>query len=333
MRLEFARPEALYLLLLLPAWWLLVWPRAGSGVLFTRGEAARGLRGLGGAGAALVLMLPRALRAAAMAAVIVVLADPHRVEVVEEVEPRGKSIGLALDLSTSMLALDMDGGASRMSVAREAAARFARSRPHDELTLVGFAARAITRVPPTLDPGLIAAGIESLDVEVLSDGTDISAAVLTAVARLRESEREPRVLILLTDGAHNGVGVPPLAAARAAAAVGVRIHSISILGPGDAPAGGAGVPAYLLESRRRTEDEMRTVLAGISEVTGGEYFHAANSAALDSAYREIDRIEAPVEEPTEREVSHPARALPILVGLVLVGLDALLHGSRWRVVP
>ena len=41
--------------------------------------------------------------------------------------------------------------------------------------------------------------------------------------------------MLLTDGAHNGIELPPLATARAAAALGVRIHSISILSPEDAP--------------------------------------------------------------------------------------------------
>ena len=42
MRIEFARPELLYLLLLLPLWGLLAWPRAGRGVLYTHGNPGRG---------------------------------------------------------------------------------------------------------------------------------------------------------------------------------------------------------------------------------------------------------------------------------------------------
>jgi Ca-activated chloride channel family protein len=163
------------------------------------------------------------------------------------------------------------------------------------------------------------------------DGTDVSAALLTTVARLHESEREPRVVILLTDGAHNGVGIPPMTAARAAEALGVRVHAISVLGPeaGDRSGAARGTGA----SAGGSQGDMRTVLEGISALTGGVYFHASSGAALDSIYREIDRIERPVEEITEVEVAHSVRGWPLLAGLLFLGLEGVLRGSRLGVVP
>jgi Ca-activated chloride channel family protein len=154
--------------------------------------------------------------------------------------------------------------------------------------------------------------------------------LLTAVGRLLHSDREPRVVILLTDGAHNGTGVRPLAAARAAAALGVRVHAISVLPPEDSQQAAARRLYY------RGPDpttEMRTVLGGIADLTGGRYFHASSAAALDSIYRVIDRIEAPTEVVTGAEVRHPLRLWFILAGLLFVGGEAFLRGSRWGVIP
>jgi Ca-activated chloride channel family protein len=78
---------------------------------------------------------------------------------------------------------------------------------------------------------------------------------------------------------------------------------------------------------------MRTVLQGIAEITGGRYFHASSGASLDSIYREIDRMEAPVEEATEMEERYPLRGWFFAVALLLVAAEALLRGSRWGVIP
>lgn len=330
--LEFESPGVLFFLLVLPVWWILLWPRAGHGLVFAQADTAARLGGRFGVGRGALLVLPRILRAGAFAALLLALADPHGVESYTEVSVAGRGIALAVDLSSSMLARDMEGGASRIEVARDAAVRFAESRPLDEQTLVGFAAQSVTRVPPTMDPHLITAGVESLDVQLVRDGTDISGAVLTAAARLLDSEREPRVVVLLTDGAHNGVRVPPLTAARALAALDIRVHSISLQGPESQLSAllSAGRPGGVAG---RIALEMRTVLEGIAEITGGRYFHASSGESLDSIYREIDRMEAPVQEVTEFELRFPLRGWLFGMTLLLLGTEALLRGSRWGVIP
>lgn len=328
MTIEFSRPDFLYLLGLLPLWALIVWPRAGRGVLFTRGDGGASLLRWSGLRSALALMAPRLLRGLALALLVVALAGPGRVEIVRDVTLEGKGIGLVVDLSSSMLAEDMGDRISRISVARDAAVRFARRRPYDELSLVAFGGEAVTRVPPTMDRDLIAQGVESLEVQFVRDGTDISGAVLTAINRLLESDREPRVVVLLTDGAHNGVEMPPLVTARAAAALGVKIHAISVLSPDD-PSRSPNAPI----GRRRLAEERETVLQGLADLTGGEYFQAYSPVALDSIYQEIDRIEQPVERLVEREIHHQDRRWFFLAALSLLGIELLLRGSRWGLLP
>ena len=331
MQVEFARPELLYLLWLLPLWGLLVWPRAGRGVLFTHWDPGRGSARWPSLRSLVIRIVPQILRAGSMACLVVALAGPDRVETVEEFATQGIGLGLVVDLSSSMLAADMGDGLSRIAMAREAAVRFARGRPYDEMSLIGFGMEAVTRVPPTTDPELVAQGVESLGVQLVRDGTNISEAVLTAISRLLESDREPRVVVLLTDGAHNSIDLPPLATARAAAALGVRIHSISILSPDDAP------PAAGVTRRRRQVDvaaaERETVLQGLAGLTGGQYFQVSSPVALDSIYRVIDRIEPLVQRLVERDVFYSVRHWFFLLGLSLLAAQLLLRGSRWGLVP
>jgi Ca-activated chloride channel family protein len=266
-----------------------------------------------------------------MGALIVALAGPQSTEIVREISLKGEAIGLVVDLSSSMLAADMEGGATRIEVARNAAVRFAGGRTLDELNLVGFGGKALTRVPPTTDPQLIVTGVESLEVQLVRDGTDISSGLLTSLAELNSSDREPKVVVLLTDGAHNGTGLQPLAAARAAEALGVKVYSISLAGSNLNGAGGSISPAGVRSSE--AAEQMETVLAGISAITGGQYFRASTAAELDSIYREIDRLEAPTENVTEREVHHSRRIWVLLLALALLGVDGLLRGTRWGVLP
>src|SRR6202008_4419777 len=103
-RLDLARPWALWPLLALPAWLWYVRPRRGWGFLVARGQAARGVavgRWIGTA----IEAAPRMLRAAAVAALIVGAARPQLVRRYEEPVAEGAGIAIALDLSTSMWAL------------------------------------------------------------------------------------------------------------------------------------------------------------------------------------------------------------------------------------
>src|SRR5262245_34594087 len=133
----YARPELLVLLFLLPLWALAVRHRWGAGVMYSAGDPS-GLHHHATSGGRFFLLLPSLISGATMALLIVALAGPQSIEIVPRTAPRGAGIALAVDLSTSMLAEDMEGR-SRLDVARDAASLFAERRADDELALVAFA--------------------------------------------------------------------------------------------------------------------------------------------------------------------------------------------------
>ncbi len=325
MSVQLARPEWLVLLALVPLWLWWIRPRRASGLLLASAGSVR-LRG--SRVWAAVDALPRGLRAAALACLIVALAHPRLITAHEEPLEGGTGIVVAVDLSTSMWADDMEGSATRLEAAKAAARRFVADRD-DSMGLVTFAGEALTRLPLTRDHYLVDHAIDGMEVGLLIDGTDIAGAIAAGSALLDAAPHDSKVLVLVTDGAHNRDGLVPAMAARAAAAVGVRIYPVSIGRPDPAePPAGTGSASAPTQRQR-----METVLTQAARITGGRYFSAADVVALDSIYAEIDRIET-----TSRETRLTTALVPFRFWLVTGALALLLgavglRASRWAVLP
>ena len=325
MTVQLAHPEWLVLLAVVPLWLWWIRPRRASGLLLA---AAGSVRLRGSWLWAMVDALPRALRAAALACLIVALAHPRLMRAHEEPVEGGTGIVVAVDLSTSMWADDMEGSPTRLEAAKAAARRFVAGRD-DAVGLVTFAGEALTRLPLTRDHYLVDHAIDGMEVGLLIDGTDIAGAIAAGAALLEAAPHDSKVLVLVTDGAHNRDGLVPAMAARAAAAVGVRVYPVAIGRP-DPPdpadgAGGASAPTRL--------QRMETVLTQAARITGGRYFSAADVAALDSIYAEIDRLET-----TSRETRLTTALVPLRFWLVAGALAMLMgavgvRASRWAVLP
>ena len=325
MSIQLARPEWLVLLALVPLWLWWIRPRRTSGMLFASAGSVR-LRG--SRLWAVVDSLPRGLRAAALACLIVALAHPRLITAHEEPVEGGTGIVVAVDLSTSMWADDMEGSATRLEAAKAAARRFVAGRD-DAIGLVTFAGEALTRLPLTRDHYLVDHAIDGMEVGLLIDGTDIAGAIAAGSALLDAAPNDSKVLVLVTDGAHNRDGLVPAMAARAAAAVGVRIYPVAIGRP-DPPEPGDGTAGASAPTRRQ---RMETVLTQAARITGGRYFSAADVVALDSIYAEIDRLETTSRETRLTTALVPFRFLLVTGALALVLAAVGLRASRWAVLP
>lgn len=311
MTLGLASPDWLWLVaVVLPlAWWMCPWRAAGLIVADARAEGGRRER------RTVVEAGPLALRTLALLCLVVALAGPRAVHVVEEPRIEGVGIALALDLSTSMWAQDMGAGESRLEVAKSTALRFIEARD-DDIGLVTFAGEALTRLPLTHDGYVVQDAVRSLEVGLLMDGTDIAGAIAAGAGLLRDAPHPSKVLILVTDGAHNKAGVLPDLAARAAAAVGVTIY-----------------PVAIGQEEGRDTEAMETVLTQAARITGGRYFKATETTALDAIYDEIDRLVQPSAETVERVETTPYGWVFALAALALAVTATVLRGSRWGVLP
>jgi len=270
------------------------------------------------------------MRVLALAAFIVAFARPQTGVTGEDVFTEGIDIVLALDISSSMLAEDLEP--NRIEAAKAVAANFVRGRRNDRVGLVVFAGEAFTQAPLTLDYDVIATLLGELQVGMIEDGTAIGMGLATAVKRLEESEAESKVVVLLTDGRNNRGEIDPSTAAQMAQALGVRVYTI-----GAGTRGTARIPVddpvfgrRYVPMRVELDDE---VLEETARLTGGRYFRATDTESLQNIYAEIDELER-----TEIEVEQFTRYgelfhIPLGVGLGLVVLELALGGTVLRKIP
>ncbi|HSH76794.1 MAG TPA: VWA domain-containing protein [Longimicrobiales bacterium] len=317
MSADLARPAWLLLLLLLPAWWFWVLPRGRWGLLVPRSQEAEPVslaRWLG----ATVEGAPRLLRATAVASLVVALAEPRLIRTYQEEVSEGVAVALAIDLSTSMWAQDMAEQTTRLEAAKTTVQRFLASRERDDVGLVSFAGEAHVRLPLTRDRYVAEAAVDELEVGLLLDGTDVAGAIAVGAGLLKDAPHRSKILILVTDGAHNKAGLAPELAARAAATFGVRIYPIAI---------GAE------ESMGGSQLGMETVLTQAALITGGRYYRATDVEALDRIYEEIDRLAVGTDQLVDRAEATPVGHWLLLLSLGFLVAAGALRASRWGVLP
>lgn len=253
----------------------------------------------------------------AVTLVVLALARPQIENTTVERQAEGIDIMLSLDVSSSMLAEDLKP--NRMIAAKDVAANFIETRFSDRIGLAVFARQSFTVVPPTLDHTLLKDLLSTVDIGMVQDGTAIGMGIATAINRLRESEAESKVLILLTDGMNNAGEIDPVTAAELARAYGIRIYAIGMGTRGTAP--------YPIDDpifgrryqnvRVEIDDDMLTHLA---EMTGGLYFRAESTEQFERIYKEIDSLEQTVVEEiiyTDREDLYPLFLLPAILCLLM----------------
>jgi len=221
--------------------------------------------------------------------IITALARPQDEQVYSERHVEGIDIILVLDISSSMLAEDMQP--NRLIAVKDVASRFIDNRVSDRIGLVIFARESFTLVPPTLDYNLLQTQLALVDLGMVRDGTAIGMGLATAVNRLRNSDAESRVIILLTDGENNAGEIDPFTAGELAATFGLRVYTIG------ASTDARTAPYPVRDPIRGTryhdirveidEEMMRT----IAETTGGRYFRATDNQSLEEVYDEIDAME------------------------------------------
>ncbi len=269
------------------------------------------------------------LRVLALAALIVAVSRPQTGVTSETLSAEGIDIILAIDVSSSMLAEDLEP--NRLEAAKAVAAEFVEGRRNDRIGLVVFAGEAFTQVPLTLDYSVVTDLLGQMEVGMIEDGTAVGMGLATAVKRLQASDAESQVVVLLTDGRNNTGEIGPVTAGQMAKALGVRVYTI-----GAGSQGMARVPIDTPRGRQYATVEVdidEASLQEIAETTGGRYFRATNREGLGQIYEEIDALET-----TEIEVENFTSYgelfhYPLAAGLLLLLFEVGLGQTVLRKLP
>ena len=214
--------------------------------------------------------------------VILGLARPRLIDNLQETSVSVIDMLLVLDISSSMLADDFPP--NRLEAVKKTASEFIGGRKEDRIGILVFAGESFIQCPLTVDKKVLQSLIKEITIATKEhDGTAIGMAIANGTNRLRNSDVESRVMILLSDGSNNAGEIDPRTAAGLAAEYGIKIYTI-----------GAGTnQSYTRIPGRgliRNEIDEET-LQHIAEVTGGKFFRATDIEALASIYSEIDELE------------------------------------------
>lgn len=312
--MTFNDPYLLLLLLALPVL-LLLKRRAGDATTPGRFSSVALLSGFRPTWRLRYRWLPTAIRAAALALLVVAIARPQTGQADSILPGQGIDIALVLDLSSSMQSGSLGTG-SRQEVAQRVLTNFIQGRTEDRIGLVIFREDTLVLSPLTLDYDALADLITRAPQVGLSDGTAIGNGLATAIDLLRDSRARSRIAILLTDGENTAGTVEPLHAARIAETLGLRVYTIGVLAPGSRAAGQLNVN--------------ETALREMANVTGGQYYPAESEQALAAIYDSIEELEkSRVGRPQYGQYDELAPYF-LVVALLLLALELGLRTTVWR---
>jgi Ca-activated chloride channel family protein len=288
--------------------------------------------------------VPPALFLAAMIAALVAIARPSAVITLPSEQ---RTIILAIDVSLSMRATDVEP--NRLAAAQSAAKAFVEEQPADvRIGIVSFAGTASLVQRPTQNREDLVAAIDRLQ---LQRHTAIGSGVIVSLAAVfpdedidlesaifgrgfarergapieggRKSEKKPfqpvppgsyssAAIILLTDGRRT-TGPDPVEAAKMAADRGVRVFTV---GFGTQAGGAVDIDGWSIYMRFDEE-----TLKAIAEVTRAQYFHAGSAADLKKVYEGLNaRL---VLEKKETEITALFAAGAATLGLASAALSIL----------
>lgn len=325
----FLHPEYLWLLLLLIpliVWYIVRLSKMQASFKLASVNAFKGVKpGL----KVYMRHLPFVMRVISIGLIILVIARPQSVNSWEESESQGIDIVLALDVSGSMLSQDLQP--DRLQAAKKVASEFVTDRRNDNIGLVVFAGESFTQCPLTTDHTVLLNLLNEIEFGLIDDGTAIGLGLATSVNRLKDSESQSRVVILLTDGTNNRGQIAPLTAAEMARSYGIRVYTVGVGTKGMAPT--PVQTPFGVRMQNMAVDIDEKTLTEIAAMTGGQYFRAQDTEGLRQVYEEIDEMEKyliSVQNVTQRQEKFLMFAL---AAMALILLELILRRTWLRSIP
>jgi len=274
------------------------------------------------------------LRCLAIALFVIALARPQSGTKASEVLTEGIDIVLCLDTSGSMQALDFkweNERQNRLQVVKKVVSDFIKGRKNDRIGMVVFGEEAFTQCPLTLDYGVLLSFLDQVKIGMAGDSTAIGSALGTCVKRLKELKSKSKVVILLTDGRNNAGRVSPETAAKIAKTFNIKTYTIGVGTEGEVPFLVDTIFGKKYVYQRVDLDE--DTLKEIANITGGKYFKATNTKALEEIYNQIDKLEKTKVEVKEYMEYEELFGWFLLPALACILLEIVLANTRFRKIP
>jgi Ca-activated chloride channel family protein len=330
---RFAHPDLLYLLLLLPAVTLMF--------IINEIRKKQALKRLGDTNLISGLvpemskirpMIKFVLQLTAVTAGVIMLARPQFGSKIEDVKKQGVEVMIALDVSNSMLAEDIQP--DRITRAKQAISRLVDDLDNDKIGLIVFAGDAYIQIPITTDYISAKMFLSAINPNMVpKQGTAIGAAIGLAEKSFSPGEGKSKAIIIITDGENHEDD--PVKDAEEASKAGIVIHTIGI-GSTD----GVPIPMTINGKRDYLKDaDGNTVITKLDEdilkkialSTNGNYVRANNSnIGLDEIYAQIKKMKKQDLESTMYTEYNDQFQIFAAIALVLLMADFIIMERKNR---
>ena len=283
---KFAHPEYLFLLFLIPIL---------TGVfIYTGIKRRRNIKKFGNPDLLAELMpnvsfiRPQVkfyFQLAAIILLIIVLAQPQFGTKQETVKRKGIEVMIALDVSNSMLAQDIQP--SRLEKAKQVLSKLVDSMTDDKIGLIVFAGDAYTQLPITVDYVSAKMFFSTISPNLVPrQGTAVGSAIDLAIKSFGTKGSAGRAIIVITDGENHEDDA--IGAAKLAAENNITVHVIGMGKPDGAPIPVPGTMSFWKDKDgnvvvSKLNEQMCQNIAAAGK---GVYVRADNSNA---AYRVVEK--------------------------------------------
>jgi Ca-activated chloride channel family protein len=330
----FARPELLFLLAAIPL--------VAALVALAYRARVRALRSFGGATALVSRSGARwwvksVLVVVALASLVIALAGPYVDLRARAARRLGVDIVLAVDVSQSMAARDVEP--DRLRAARHFAEELGRQMVGSRVALVLFAGQGTVRYPPTTDPRILGEVLDNSGRGVrLQQGSSLRSGLESSLGAF-PPDADPlrkRAIVLISDGEITNSDVP-----EASELGGARIFTVGV-----GTTAGGQIPTYDANTGKFTgylRDEggvpivthlVEVTLRSLAEKGGGRYLQfAGNDGVIGELARELRTMEA-VEPLDDAGAVPDERSAPFIAfGVAALLLEWLISGRRAMPTP
>lgn len=323
----FMHPGLLFLLLLLVplvAWYVWKWKGSNASIGLSSTSA---FSKIPMTWKILVMHFCFALQLLALACIIVALARPQTHDSERKSRVEGIDIVIALDISSSMLATDLQP--TRFDAAKDVAQKFVNQRTDDNIGFVVFSGESLSLMPLTNDKASLINAIAGVKTGLLNDGTAIGDGLSSAINRLTSGKAKSKSIILLTDGTNNAGDIAPSTAAQIAKQKGIKIYTIGVGTNGSIQI----TDPYGFSTTTMETKIDESALKEIAKITNGKFFRATDTKMLRNIFSEIDSLEKTtldVDKITRTEENF----MPwIFAALCAVVLQLLIRYTLLRRIP
>ena len=230
----------------------------------------------------------------ALVSIIIALARPQFGSRLQEVKRKGIELMIALDVSNSMYAQDIEP--TRLDRAKQAISKLLDGLKNDKVGLIVFAGDAYIQVPLTTDYASTKMFLSTITPEIVSkQGTAIGSAIEMAIKTFSPDNDVNKAVIIISDGENHEDDAVEMA--KQASEKGIRVFTLGMGLP-------VGVPIptnpYSPAKSYRKDREGNVVVTKLDELAlqkiaaagSGKYVGATNTkTGLDRLFDEINNIE------------------------------------------